>query len=404
MEPGREKVKHKKQNPRPQIAPLLPAETDFPFYSEVTATPMPVKTREPAMLGPRADLLLIGGASIVLYFLYYLFVGSTPSQLAESLPVLVYFLFYAVNLPHFAASYQLLYVDHRKLIFRDLRFFWAAVVVPVLLAAGIAFAIRTANAQLMALLAQGMFLAIGWHYVKQAFHAVVLASAVHNYHFSKLEKAFLLLNLHSIWAVAWISANLSSTKETLNGVSYLSMGLPDDWLTIAYLVTAVTLMITVWLTVRRYVLAGQLPAAASAVAFGSIYLWYIPAIAHPTFFYFVPVFHALQNWLFVGTLKKNQAEDETRKMVPGPSERGTYVRKVWGFYLFSVLLSVAFFELVPRDLDVRFPIGSVLMGTTLWYFAFNLFLNIHHYFIDDVIWAGDGKIVQNHVVSASQET
>ena len=35
-------------------------------------------------------------------------------------------------------------------------------------------------------------------------------------------------------------------------------------------------------------------------------------------------------------------------------------------------------------------------------FAFTIFLNLHHYFIDNAIWRGDNELLRKHLVQASQ--
>ena len=72
------------------------------------------------LLGPRADILMIGGASIVVCLLYWMFVDSAASL--TNIGLLAFYASSLVNFPHFAASYQLLYGDYRKLIFRKMVF------------------------------------------------------------------------------------------------------------------------------------------------------------------------------------------------------------------------------------------------------------------------------------------
>jgi len=37
------------------------------------------------------------------------------------------------------------------------------------------------------------------------------------------------------------------------------------------------------------------------------------------------------------------------------------------------------------------------------FFAFSLFINLHHYFIDNVIWRGDNDYLKTYLVQASQK-
>jgi hypothetical protein len=78
------------------------------------------------------------------------------------------------------------------------------------------------------------------------------------------------------------------------------------------------------------------------------------------------------------------------------------------FFVGAVVLGAVMFGLAPTALDVlnanhALPAGlsydSAVFGTTLYLFFFTVFVNIHHYFIDNVIWKRDNPFVRRHLVS-----
>src|SRR5690349_4202038 len=117
----------------------------------------------------------LGGFSILSCAAFWLFVDkSTNSYTISNLAFLAAF---AVNHPHFLSSYILLYGDFRKNILTQFRYFWAAVVVPLVLLGAIVGALATGDVPLMAFVINSMFFFVGWHYTKQIFGCVIVSSA-----------------------------------------------------------------------------------------------------------------------------------------------------------------------------------------------------------------------------------
>lgn len=358
-------------------------------------------TEEASLLGPRTDIFMIGGASIIACVLYWLFVDQSAP--VTSIAFFAFYLSFIINFPHFMASYLLLYGDYRKQILKKKSFFWAAVVSPVLIIGAIGYGISAANQQVLAFLVQSMYLSVGWHYVKQIYGVSLVTSAVQKRYFGKWERNFILLNLFSVWAMSFVSANLSVSKADLDGISYFTLGLPDWMMTVAYAATVVTLLAAVGIMIRKYIKTGVRPAYSSLVGFASIYFWYLPMLNHPVFFYLIPFFHSLQYMLFVFALKRNESTAAADRAVSPQESRKIFMKKFWGFLAVSAVLGALSFELIPKNLDTLWPIGTALMVPTAWYFGFNLFINLHHYFIDNVIWRGDNEMLKTYLVQASQK-
>lgn len=353
-----------------------------------------------SLISPVWDHLLIGGASIIAFLIYWLFVDTKMS--VSTVGEAAFWLSFVVNFPHFLSSYQLLYSDNRQHIFRKKSFFWAAVLAPALIISVLAFGTYTANMPLLGLMAQCMFLSVGWHYMKQIFGTAVVTSAAQKRYFGLWERNFILLSLYSLWGISWVSANLARNKNNLDGVIYYSLSLPSYLLTVAYSAAALTFAAALFVCVRKYIQTGVRPATSAMLSFAAIYLWYIPAFDHPHFLFMIPFFHSLQYMLFVVGMKKNQAMSESSLAAGGPKQRALFMKKFWGFLVSATILGALAFEIVPRFLDKSIPLQSETFGPTYWMFAFTIFLNLHHYFIDNVIWRGDNELLRKHLVQASQ--
>ncbi len=371
------------------------------FSSSAFVAPQRPPQAIPAtLLSPLYDSLLIGGLSIIALILYWMFVDPGASIYSVSMTAFTFS--FLVNMPHFATSYQLLYGDYRKWIFQKPSFFWAAVVAPILIVSVLVYGIQKHQIQILSFLLQGMYLSVGWHYVKQIYGTAIVTSAIQKRYFSNWEKTFILLNLYSVWAMSWVNSNLTTTVATSDGISYYGLGLSPVLLQVCYCFTGLTLTLALGTGLMKYFKTGSRPAASSLVCFLTIYLWYIPALYHPAFFYFVPLFHSLQYLLFMGTLKWNQAQNLAEKMEDPTQKRLTFFRVFWGFFALGIILGGLAMYVIPKSLDTYFPIIQPGMGSTLWFFCFNIFINLHHYFIDNVIWRGDNPFVKTFLVQASQ--
>ncbi len=355
---------------------------------------------EAALISPVWDHFLIGGGSIIAFFIYWLFVDVKVG--VGTVASAAFWLSFLVNFPHFLSSYQLLYGDNRKHILKKKSFFWAAVVAPALIVGILAVGTLTANVQLLGLMAQGMFLSVGWHYMKQIFGTAVVTSAAQKRYFTPWERNFILLNLYSLWAISWVSVNLERNRNSLDGLEYFSLSLPGYFLSVAYGSAAITFLAALFVCTRKYIQTGVRPATSAMVSFVAIYLWYIPSFDHPHFAFMIPFFHSLQYMLFVVGMKKNQAASEAALANSGPVQRAVFLRKFWGFLLLAAVLGAIAFEGMPRLLDNFAPLSPEVFGFTYWMFVFSLFLNLHHYFIDNVIWRGDNENLRQHLVLAAQ--
>lgn len=343
------------------------------------------------------EVFCLGGASVFTCLLLWACVDKTASVFTMS--QLAFGLAFAVNHPHFLSSYLLIYGDFRKNIFTRPRYFWAAVVVPVLLGSFLIYAFASHRADLIGHSLNLMFFLVGWHYVKQVFGCVVVTSARRKVYYSTLERRILLSNLFALWALSFIQGQTGSASFTFYGIVYNGLGITPNIMPYAYAAVGISLLSVVVMHFRKYINENVKPSAPGLAALGSLYVWYLPAFAHPAFAYLIPMFHSLQYLVFVSSFKQNQVSDQI-KSLKDRSFRAAWVRDYVGFAITATVLGAMAFEFVPKFLDSQNFLQDPALGTSPFVAAFLLFINIHHYFIDNVIWRANNEQVKKYLFAS----
>lgn len=342
----------------------------------------------------------MGGCSIIVALAFWAFVDTKASLFGIS--QLAFALAFVVNHPHFLSSYVLLYSDFRKSIATKKRYFWAAIVVPTILLTYLSYAIVNQSAYLMGRMVMAMYFFVGWHYVKQIFGCVIVTSAQRKIYYSDWQRRFLLTNLFTVWFMSWLGSNVGQSKYDFYGISYAALGLPYWTLNLTYYLVAITLLSVVVMLIKKYIKEGKKPSTPGIIAFLSLYVWYLPTFSHPGFSYLIPLFHSLQYLAFVWVLKRNQVANETIKL-SGEEFRRAWVKKFGGFALASLVLGALCFQFIPNALDRAQLLNSSngMIGYAPFLAAFLLFINIHHYFIDNTIWRSDNEVVKKNLFQAN---
>jgi hypothetical protein len=346
------------------------------------------------------DVWLMGGLSILGCAIIWLTIDRT--QNLYTISQVAFFLAFAVNHPHFLSSYLILYHDQKSEMFKRKTFLWAGVVVPVLLLLLISVALLRRDTFTLGWVIHAMFLLVAWHYIKQVFGCLVVTSARKKHYFTKKFRQVLLIHLYSAGAVSWLTSQVAvpgvaGGSFDFYGITYSRLNLPPVLLWLAYGVAGLTLIQMLVLARQRYRSDKSMPAVPGIAALVALYVWYIPLAMHPAFAYFIPAFHSLQYLAFVHCLKRNQSKElVSAGAVSGETNKqNTY----WGFAAWSLLLGAAAFEFVPKFLDSQGWISGV--GTAPFLASFLLFINIHHYFIDNVIWRADVPSVKKYLLTAN---
>ena len=356
-----------------------------------------VKTlNHPALLSPVADFLMIGGASLVLFPAFFFFLSGNTD--VRNIAWIAFGLSTIVNYPHFMASYQLLYGDKFSEIFKKLKFFIPAIVVPVVLIGYFFVCFYWKSPDLLGYAANAMFFFVGWHYVKQIYGVILVTTIRSGYFLSSKEKLLLRFHMYPLWMVSFINGNLSGATAIFYGINYKTFNLPIYAMTINFAALVLSLGILVGMIFKKWWSERKIPPLSAVAAFSAIYIWHVPLFFHPLFFYLIPLFHSLQYLLVVAKLKKTQIQSHIAEHIQTPRPKLIFFRKFWGFGLLCVITGVLSFLFIPKTLDSLLPYDSSLYGKELFVFYFNIFINIHHYFIDHAIWRKDDPNLRMYVL------
>jgi hypothetical protein len=360
------------------------------------AAPARVQARWPRVV----EFLVVGGATLALYPLAWLL--RTLFGLDESEYFVSFFAFYAawlINDPHFSVTYLLFYKDAKNRAFGSVfspaqraRYLLAGLVVPLALAAWSVTALIVKSAYALGLMIELMFLLVGWHYVKQGFGVLTVLSARRGVRFSPGERWALLGHCLAGWAYAWSSPSSPGIEVEEKGVVYTSLAHSASVERVAQVIFALTTVALVFMLVRKWLRERRLPPAAPLTGFMvSIWCWTVYSGIDPLMLYVIPGLHSLQYLYFVWLMKRNEARESE-----GPPHFGRPVAVQLGILAATALAlgwflfhgAASMFELASAAKG-REALDLGALGPTPYFAALFTFVNIHHYFMDHVIWRRD---------------
>ena len=391
------------------------------------------------LYGPAVDFLLLGGGSfIVLAAMAAFFPRDEASRVALAGAML--FLAHFVNHPHFAHSYQIFYRGFVRKAFGPeshlaARYRFAGILVPAVLAVFFAAALAEGNVALLGLAANVMFFTVGWHYAKQGFGILMLDAARKGIRFGTAERRRLLWNTHLTWVTHWLLANDLLAAKELWGITYYLIDVPDP-----LLVAMVAAVMVSTLAVGRDLFAKwrserALPLNGLLAYVAAVYVWLAVGRLDAVLLLVVPFFHSLQYlgvvWRYQLNVEANRCGAELRTAREGMDsgtggdaepEQAAYAGgsaggahaagdgerrwKTWlrsapaglaRFLLVGGILGFAGFWFAPVIVDTFSGYDQAIFGATLFLFIGWTFINIHHYFIDNVLWRRDNPEARRYL-------
>lgn len=353
-----------------------------------------------ALWASLAEFLAVGGGTLVLFPLSWWLRqrwGADDAVLAAGF--LTFHAAYVINDPHFSVTYLLFYKDVRRRAFstdfsraQRLRYLISGFLVPAVLLLWAVFALQLHSAATLGWMIQLMFLLVGWHYVKQGFGVMTVLSARRGVSLSASERRWLLLHCFAGWAFAWANPSVPAGEFEEKGVVYWAVAHPLwlEWATAAALAASTLalglLLLRKWQRQRQW-----LPLAPLASFLVTIWSWTIYSRVDPVVQYLIPALHSLQYFYFVWLMQSNQARWEE-----GPPTFGRPVSVRLGTLALCALgLGWFLFRGAPTLLDElfvpRLRRGQMpdALGQTPFFATFFVVVNLHHYFMDHVIWRRD---------------
>lgn len=340
---------------------------------------------------PVVDWLLLGGASLFVLP----FMALVPGPVRPSLVLASFVLADFVNHPHFLHSYLVFYRGYAKKLSPGhlspslrARYAVAGIAVPIVLLGLLLGALFSGDPRLLGLGGNVMTLFVGWHYVKQGYGMAILESVLKRRFFSERDKTILRVNGYACWVLYWLLTNRWASEEELWGLSYYAIDPPMISIVAGGVIAGATSVAALGLLAQRW-RAGTLPTTGAIVYLVSVYLWLFGRL-HPGVIIFIPVFHSLQYLIVVFRMELNRARAE------GGAEP---TRQVLALYVLAGMLGYLGFWALPRWADAWVPFDREALGVTPFLFVSWIFLNVHHYFIDNVIWRSENPDTKANLFS-----
>ncbi len=364
---------------------------------------MPAK--KASLLGSRAlDFWLVGGASLVVWGVLKLLAPMQAEYWAISRHVgnLAAFSSTAallVNYPHFMVSYKLSYGQGRGFVARHC---WQLIVVPLLLFTAMAtswYFMRNRDMsfiplaqfdwshgqsfgrKIMGSLVSLMYFTVGWHYAKQMFGIMMVYAKFDHYKLSNLQRNATKCGLFGVWFVNYVAFSGYGATHDYSGITYSDLAAPPWLKDVMWGFYIASIAAFLYLVVyKKYRDDGQKPSALFMLPMVSFAIWWIPSLVQNDFYMLlVPFFHSLQYLCFVRK-SENVAFDEQM-----PANEMSSFASFSVYALGLVFAGWLAFEMIPSFLD-NGKSGINIEGLGFFFICATLFINIHHYFIDNVLW------------------
>ena len=333
--------------------------------SEPLRAPVQQSAAEGFVLSPTLDLLCVGGLSILVFIPLLLsgrkdllFIGAGAQAWFATM----------INMPHFMASYRIVYRS-RDMIMKHK---WASMYVPALLLAYAAVALWMSQttpvpAIILVAVASGY---LAWHYTGQVWGMMASYTYLAGQKFETIERFLVRTSLRIllVWHVTWFLYTQLRDRELVSPL-YVMISIGT---VVAFVLGSIGLAI-------MYHRTNRIPPVRAIVAWLAIFVWYAVLARDPRAIFWVQIAHALQYLAFPIRVELNR----TTQAAPSPRRVAVHMA-AYGVGL----------------LGVSYLIGQVIPGTAMSVVAdifgeepgkvapvlILMFINIHHYFTDGVIW------------------
>jgi len=354
------------------------------------------------LVSPMWDFLLLGGGSAIAFLLIKLIFAASEEK--EGVAVSFAFTLFLANLinhPHFAHSYQIFYSNFREKIASEkyekslrARYFVVGIILPPLIIGGLLCALLLELPRVLGLAANAMFFFVGWHYVKQGYGMAMLDAALQRRFFNSTEKKILLHNAYAAWIFSWVLINfaLQDSAAKYFGVSYFVVPVPV-WL------LAIAAAGCIWFSCRFFLMLARrfrsdapLPFNGVVAYVVTLYVWLL--FRDPIVILWIPLFHSLQYLTVVWRFKINKTF----------SEKNSLSRPAFRMAIFAAVgfgLGYLGFWQFPEWLDSNVPYNKEIFGTSAFFYISWIFINVHHYFIDSIMWRKGNMDVMKYLFESA---
>lgn len=362
------------------------------------------KPLERSLFSPAIDFLFMGGGYLLI-LLPIIFFFPKDSEVITQVSLTFLVLANFINHPHFIHSYHIFYRDFFNKLFDEnfilkRKFIFAGVIVPLLMCVFFTYCFLVRKFNLLGYAGNAMVFFVGWHYVKQGYGMLMVSSVLKRNFYTEIEKKILLTNSYIVWIFVWLYGNSLLNERALWGVEYFTIEVPSWMLWLVGIPLAISGVITAFIFIRQCSNDYQKFPKNGVIAYiTALYIWLLLPNIHPVLIFIIPAFHSMQYMVVVWRYEINRSVDEFHK---DTNQNGTVIgikRRLINFALLGLVAGGLGFWLAPIMLDSVFEIELSGFSPTTFIFIFWVFINIHHFFIDNVIWRKENTDVSKYLFS-----
>ena len=350
------------------------------------APPLPMSTSQRQdyyFYGAWSDYLLAGGFSIGFYFLVSMFMNTR--DFTVTFLYLSGVLAWVVNWPHFAATNLRLYANRDAVRQYPL----TATLIPVVIFGGMLAALLWPHT--VAPYFVKLFLIWSpYHFSGQTVGVTLIYARRAGFTFSSAERTALSCFVFGTFLYTTALAESHLGTETYYDIQVPTFGIPS-W--VPQLVAPVMwggFSFFLWGFVRQCYAQKKIFPIIILVPSIAQWFWFIQGSRTPGFYEFVPFFHSLQYLLVASSMRMVEQAERSQR-------RSSVLRSMVGWTMGILLLGMGMFWLFPRVLELT-------MGVPL-YLALGVSaaaVQIHHFFVDGVIWKLKRKTVSHPLMLNAQ--
>jgi hypothetical protein len=353
------------------------------------------------------DYAVIGGLSIAVYLLLIFgnfYFGIANERWAAGI-TLAAMLGWVCNWPHFSATSYRLYHSTGNIMQYPL----TALVVPWFILAGMIGAILSPSV-IAPYLVKLFFWWSAYHFCGQTFGITMIYARRAGFAVGRWERLGLNTFIYCSFLVSSSASEVAGKGPfDFYGIQYIALGLPayvpQVFHVLMWVGGALFLSCAVrWMTLKKRLLPPivLVPAAAQ-------YIWFVLGAGWFSFNEFVPFFHCMQYLLIAWSMQLKEKMDlqniaPSTTYVVGESLRWGFLNVVGGallFFVFPLLtwavreqVSPANFLTAARDLFTH-PGAPNTPGLPFYIGITIVAVQIHHFFVDGVIWKLKRKSVSS---------
>lgn len=228
-----------------------------------------------------------------------------------------------------------------------------------------------------------MWLSVGWHYSKQVFGIMLVSARSEHYSLTKFHRQILKYCLLSVVPTNFLAASMSSDGTTwmFEDLKLFPFAFSEELvLTCKCINVILALSFAVSLAVSSS-RSRVFPPLNFVAAFVAFHLWWYPGFwPQPYAMLMIPFFHSLQYLPFA-----------FRRLKSDLSPRVDKTRALTINILSILAIGFFLFDLLPGYLD-QYQATNIHFGSSFYLISIVVFLNVHHFFIDSVIWKSNRSV------------